>query len=90
MQITVHLRSDAARGLAERSPPSTEINELRQILSRLGITLRPLHPESTDPELRTQFWIDAPDQATADQIIQQLQPLRAVQAAYSKPPDEMP
>ena len=90
MQITVHLRSDVARSLADRSPPATDINDLLQVLSRFGLTLRPLHPGTDEPELKAQYWLDAPDQATADQVIQQLLQLKATEAAYSKPPDAMP
>jgi hypothetical protein len=90
MQITVHLRPDIARNLAERSPPTSETKELRQILSGFGLTLTPLHPGTDDPELQTQFWIQVDDQATADQVIEQLLSLKATQAAYLKPPDAMP
>lgn len=90
MQITVHLRPDIARHLAERSPPTGESKELRQTLSRFGLTLMPLHPGTDDPELKTQYWIQVPDETTADQVIEQLLALKATQAAYLKPPDAMP
>ena len=90
MQITLQLRSDIAQGLADRSPPAHDTSELLQTLSRFGVSLQPLHPNTNDPELLTQFWITVPDQATADEVLQQLHSLKAVQAAYRKPPDEMP
>jgi hypothetical protein len=90
MQITVHLRPDIARNLAERSPPANETKELTQILSQFDLTLAPLHPGTDDPELTTQYWLQVPDQATADQVIEQLLSLKATQAAYLKPPDAMP
>ena len=90
MQITVHLRSDVARELAERSPPTVATKELQQALSQFGLTLQPLHPGTDDPELKTQFWVDVPDQATADQVIQPLLQLKATEGAYCKPPDALP
>ncbi len=90
MQITVHLRSDVARELAERSPPTAATNELQQTISRLGLILQPLHPGANDPELKTQFWVEVPDQATADQVLQELLQLKATEGAYFKPLDALP
>lgn len=90
MQITVHLHSDIARELAERSPPTTTTAELRQVLTQYHLTLQPLHPGTDDPDLRAQFAIEVPDQATAEQVLPQLLQLKATEAAYLKPRDEMP
>lgn len=90
MQITVQLRADIARALAERSPPTADTNELREVLSRFGLTLQPLHPGTDDPELQSQYWLDVSEQATAEQVINQLLQLKATEAAYLKPRDEMP
>lgn len=90
MQITVHLHADVARRIAERNSPTAETTELMQILSQFGVKLEPLHPDTDDPELVTHFWISVPDQVTAERLTQQLSHLKAIQAAYVKPPDAMP
>lgn len=90
MQITVHLHSDVARELAERSPPSAATQALQQTIARLDLTLQPLHPGTNDPELKTQFWIEVPTQAMAEQVIQQLLQLKATEGAYFKPLDALP
>ena len=90
MQITVHLRSDVARELAERSPPTAATKELQQTISRFGLTLQPLHPGTDDPDLRAQFWLEVAEQVTANQVIQALLQLKATEGAYCKPPDALP
>lgn len=90
MQITVQLRSDIARDLAEHRLLARETQALTQTLSQFGLTLMPLHPGTDDPELKTQFWLQVDDQATANQVIEQLLSLRATQAAYLKPPEALP
>lgn len=90
MQITVQLRADVARLIAARQPLTAEAAALTQTLSPFGATLEPLHPHTDDAELQTQFWINVPDQVAAERIVQRLNQLNAVQAAYLKPPDELP
>ncbi len=90
MQITVQLRADVARLIATRRPLTAEAAELMQILAPFGVTLEPLHLGTDDPELQTHFWVNVPDQAVAERILQRLHQLKVIQAAYLKPPDAMP
>ncbi|MEI8407869.1 MULTISPECIES: hypothetical protein [unclassified Kribbella] len=55
----------------------------------LGIRLRPAHPGSRDPELST--WFIAESSGTDDEtVVSTLRTFPATEAAYTKPPDELP
>jgi hypothetical protein len=81
MQITVQLHQPGS---------SPEAEELDRIAGQLGVVLQPIHPDTTDPDLRGYFTVEAPDRATADKVIAGLRQSKAVAAAYVKPPDAMP
>jgi hypothetical protein len=82
MFITVHLTPAAFRAGVPDAP-------LSQTLADLGVTLEPLHPGTTDPDLAGQFFADVPE-ASADDICARLLAHPAVVAAYTKPPDGPP
>lgn len=90
MQITIQVTTAAARRLHERAPPTPATEELARAAAQLGVALKPLHPGVEDPALATYFVVEVPDMATASQVMDQLQRCQAVEAAYVKPPDEMP
>ena len=64
--------------------------DLRDAASRLGINIQPMHPGVTDPTLASYFYVETPDQPTADRVIGQLQQLKSVEAAFLKPPEGPP
>jgi hypothetical protein len=86
MQIVVQARPHAERA-GERGPAS---DELTRSAARLSIELRPIHPGTTDPDLARYFTAEVPDRTTVDRVIAQLLQSEAVEAAYIKPPDELP
>ena len=90
--VTVHIQvsTDVARALHQRGPPTTESQALSEVAKRLGISLKPLHPDVDDPLLSLFFTTEVSDRATAERVIARLQRCKAIQAAYLKPPDEMP
>ena len=90
MQITVQLKTEVARRLHQRGPPTSELEELNRITEQLGVVLEPIHPETVDPDLIRYFTLEAPNQATAQEVIARLQQCKAVEAAYLKPHDAMP
>lgn len=90
LTVYVQVSSDVARRLHQRGPPTTESQELSEIAGRLGVFLKPLHLDADDPLLSLFFTADVSDRATAEVVIDRLRDCKAVQAAYLKPPDEMP
>lgn len=55
-----------------------------------GVALQPMHPGTDDPDLMRFFTVEVPDGASAEQVVARLQEDTEVEAAYLKPPDEMP
>ncbi|MCW3991519.1 MAG: hypothetical protein NWE79_02335 [Candidatus Bathyarchaeota archaeon] len=90
MNVTVQVALDVAKTLNNRGTPSTKSLELLRIVDRLGVSLKPIHPGTDDPLLSQFFLVEVPDEATAENVIAGLKKSKAIQAAYLKPPDEMP
>ena len=88
-QITVQLRQDVAeRVVAEEAPsPAPEVTD---VLERHGLTLVPVDPRAGDPTLRSFFRVDVPDEETVARLIEELNGLETVDAAYVQPPDALP
>jgi hypothetical protein len=77
--------------LAENSHGSPVLPEnLQQEISHLGIHLTPMHPGVKDPTLASYFYVETPDQPTAEHVIVQLQNHNAIEAAFLKPPEGPP
>lgn len=55
-----------------------------------GVAVQPMHPGTNDPDLMRFFTVEVPDSASAEQLIARIQQDAEVEAAYLKPPDEMP
>jgi hypothetical protein len=90
MRITVQVSANVARALHQRGPPTAESEELLRIIETFGLALEPMHRDTDDPNLQSYFIVEVPDHATAQRVINRLQQLEAVKAAYVKPPDELP
>ena len=90
MQITVKVSADIGRSIHQRSPSTTESAELLRIAESLGVTLEPMHPDTADSNLVRYFIVEVPDAETAQRVINRLQQSKAIEAAYLKPPDEVP
>ena len=90
MQVVVQVKAEVADTLHERGSATTESKDLLGTVDGLGFSLEPLHSDTDDPLLRTFFMVDVPDRATAELVTANLRGCKAVQAAYLKPPDEMP
>ncbi len=90
MEVTIRVREDNAVVLYGQRPSNPAAKELLHMVEELAVVLEPLHPGSNDPHLIPYFRINVPDRAAAERIISRLQRCRAVEAAYVKPPDELP
>jgi phytoene dehydrogenase-like protein len=89
-RVTVGFRPDLiASWLATGTAPALLV-ELGDQLVASGVTLRPVHPGTTDPQLATWFEAVAPDADTAQRVVAQLRGHPAVTAAFIKPPDAPP
>ena len=93
MQVIVQLKPNAALAFQHDMAEHTQSPELRQLqrtAQKLGVELRPMHPGTTDPLLAPFFVIETSDEAAARHIVNSLIRLKVVEAAYLKPPDELP
>jgi hypothetical protein len=91
MQITVQVRQDVAPALHGRESAPPEVVELRQRLAELGVRLELVHPGEDDPLLAPYLTAEVPDdgELTA-RVLRILEESAVVEAAYVKPPDELP
>jgi hypothetical protein len=90
IQITVRVTEDVARAIHQKGPSTTESEELFKVTNELGVLLNPMHPDVEDSILASFFIVEVPDKTTADRVITHLQQSKAIEAAYVKPPDELP
>ncbi|HEV3478029.1 MAG TPA: hypothetical protein VG144_01115 [Gaiellaceae bacterium] len=90
MEINVQIRADTAPALSglESSP---EADELRSDLEALGVDLRPVHPKAADPLLAPYFVVEVgDDEELKERALAVLRESPLVEAAYTKPPAELP
>lgn len=90
MYVTIQLQPEAALALQGRRRATTASRELLKTTRDLDVTLKPMHPDTDDPNLASYFMVELPDAATAERVIARLQNCKAIEAAYMKPPDELP
>lgn len=67
-----------------------EVQMLTDMVAAFGAELRPLHPGSNDPTLTKYYTLDVVDAEAAEALLNRLWQFEAVEAAYVKPPDELP
>lgn len=90
MNITIQLQKEAASALQGEGPETEASREINEAAREMGIRLRPLHPGTKDPNLASYFYAEVPDAATAERVLSRLGNCGAINAAYLKPPDELP
>lgn len=90
MQVMVKTSEEVARNLHQQSPPTDESQELLKITEELEVSMKQLYPGVDDPVLSTYFTVEVIDRAAAEELINRLLQCSAVEAAYVKPPDELP
>lgn len=89
-QVTVQVSADVARALRQQRPATAESESLLSMIETFGLTIEPMHHDTDDPSLQSYFIVEAPDHATAQGVMDRLRQSEAVEAAYVKPPDELP
>lgn len=82
--ITLQVSVDTVEALHEGK------SSLLEVAQDLGVTLEPLHPNTQDPHLRRFFTVRVPNAADGKQLINILRRCQGIEAAYVKPPDELP
>ena len=90
MQVTVQVSADVACALGQRGPPTADSEVLSRMMKTFGLTLQPMHAGTDDPNLQSYFTVEVPDHATSQRVLNRLQQAAAIEAAYVKPPDELP
>ena len=89
-QVTAQVTAEVAQALRQGAPPTSDSQDLSQLVKEHGAVLEAIHPETEDPLLTSWFTVEAPDMAVAEQVAASLQQRRAVKACYIKPPDALP
>ncbi|MBZ5551131.1 MAG: hypothetical protein LAO21_00315 [Acidobacteriia bacterium] len=90
MYVTLRVLHKVARALHHRQPSTAESEELITATEELGVKLAALHPHVEDLELMRYFAVEVPNLSVAERVIKRLQQCKAIDAAYVKPPDELP
>jgi hypothetical protein len=90
LEVTIIVSSEVAAAIQQKKPQHPGAEELLRIAETLGVSLEPIHPGTVDTNLLSYFIVKVPDSATALKVMDRLQQSKAVEAAYIKPPDELP
>lgn len=90
MQITLQLPPAMAQAYHTGNRTQAELKLLLQTLASLKLELAPLHPDTDATDLQAYFQVDVQDSSSAQQVLEQLQQLPLLEAAYIKPTDEAP
>ena len=90
ISIVVKLAQNFAKEAHQEKLVSPELVELSSVQKSLGIVLEPLHPASDDSNLIPFFIANVPDLAASKLVLERLRRCKAVDAAYTKPSDELP
>jgi hypothetical protein len=69
---------------------NTGVADVQAAEGELGVSLTPMYPGQSHPTLLPFYFIDVPDQATAEKVIARLNQSSAVEAAYLQPDAEPP
>jgi hypothetical protein len=96
MRVVVVLNSQAAsemqsftRGGANEAV-RVGAGDLQAMEEELGVSLTPMYPGQSHPTLTPYYFIDVPDQTTAERLIAGLTQSTLVDAAYVQPDAEPP
>jgi hypothetical protein len=87
MRVIVQLRN--TRDLRARDDSGDDA-AFASVLAEHSLTAQPLHPNTQDPTLASFYSVEVPPHRSVDDLLRQLHALNGVEAAYVKPPDELP
>ncbi|GIK96084.1 MAG: hypothetical protein BroJett029_02930 [Alphaproteobacteria bacterium] len=86
METIVRVEAGLAGALAEAPTTDAAARGLTAALERYGANLQPLHPGSTDDELRCYFTVCGIAPGQEEEVAATLRAQPGVRAAYVKPP----
>jgi hypothetical protein len=90
MKLVVQVTPETAKEIREQHYANKTTKELLEATQDLGVTLEPMHPDVEDENLASYFSISTENAEAAQRIAERLRELKAVDAAYSKPHEELP
>jgi len=79
-----------AKEIREQHYDNKATKELIVAAHDMGVTLEPMHPNVDDENLALYFSVSAENGEAAQRIAERLRSLKAVEAAYLKPPETIP
>ncbi|MEN8650748.1 hypothetical protein ABCR94_08965 [Streptomyces sp. 21So2-11] len=90
-EVVVQLRTVPQRATAGGGPAAGDVRTVRALLKgRFGAGVEPLHPGVGDPALRGWHRVAVPADVDAEAVAAALRALPEVEAAYVKPPADLP
>jgi len=90
IEVIIQLAEDVSLSLQNNTNSTGNSQQLLNLMSELNVKINPLHPGTKDPSLITWFSIKLPDETKADEAVKRLKMCKGVEAAYKKPPMELP
>jgi hypothetical protein len=90
MNVIIKLQMDVALALTEKPSVNGKVSELLATAKEAGVELKPLHPNVKDQVLMTYYYVEVPIDSNAENVAGRFRACKAVEAAYIKPPDELP
>jgi hypothetical protein len=90
MEMTIIASPETADALATADRSNRSVAQIVSALEKLGLQIRRQFPRVTDPELKRYFITEVPDAAHAEKAAAVLRNCSGIEAAYWKPPDELP
>ena len=89
MEIIALFNRVAAEAL-RKNTPSGSTEKILTALRQAGAVMKPLHPDSDDPELNRYFVIQVSGGEKAEELSKLLRSFGPTEAAYIKPAGEAP
>jgi hypothetical protein len=96
MRVVVVLQAQTAQEIQSPTRSGSEeavsagAADLHILEDELGVSLTPMYPGQSHPSLAPFYFIDVPDQRTAESVIARLTQSASVDAAYMQPDAELP
>ncbi|QQZ28035.1 hypothetical protein HMY34_04290 [Thiothrix subterranea] len=92
MEETVIVKTSpaVARVFHGKSIATPDSKAITAQLKKWNLTMLPMHPNVDDSSLISYFIIHTPNNRVTHEVINELLQLKSIEAAYSKPADELP
>jgi hypothetical protein len=90
LEVSVKLQPKVAEAVDRPEARTAAASAFLGAVEALGVPLQPVHPGHADPELRTYYRVEVPDEQAAEQVRNALAELEGVEAAYVQPPAALP